>query len=71
MVRGRKIRQKRLDMRGAEVDRMTLVVEEDKSFNPVDVGLFRTDAVMLEPDTGADAVEKTRRLGTVHGAGKR
>ena len=56
----RKVREKRLDFRRAELRRMPLVVEENEAFNPVDVGLFRADAVVLAPDDFVDAVEEPR-----------
>ena len=46
-----------------------LVVKDDKSSNPIDVGLLRTNAVVLEADAFADACEETRRFWGVHREG--
>ena len=53
-------------MGGAELGWMALVVEDDKSSNPVDVRRFRAEAVMLEPDVVADAREESKGLGRIH-----
>ena len=37
---------------------MTLVKMHDEAFNPIDIGLFRANAVMLDANPGADLVEK-------------
>jgi hypothetical protein len=36
-------------------------VEEDEAANPIDVGLLGADAVMLDPQVPADAIEEFRR----------
>ena len=54
----REMRQKRLNLGGPKVTRMTLVKMHDETFNPIDIGLFRANAVMLDANLGADLVEE-------------
>jgi len=42
----------------AHVRRVTLFVEKDEAADPVNVGLLGADAVTLDPQMPADAVEK-------------
>jgi hypothetical protein len=44
----------------AKFTRVALVVKENILFNPMDVGFFRPDTVMLEADDGADLLKKSR-----------
>ena len=37
---------------------MTLVKMRDEAFNPIDIGLFRANAVMLDANPAADLVQK-------------
>ena len=46
------------NLRGPQVTRMTLVKMHDEAFNPIDIGLFRANAVMLDANPGADLVEE-------------
>jgi hypothetical protein len=41
---------------------MALVVEKDKSFDPVDVGFFRPRAIVPHADRVADLVKELRLL---------
>ena len=50
--------QKRFNLGSAHVFRMLLVVEQDESADPVDIGLFGAEAVMLGPDFVADLIEE-------------
>ncbi len=52
------MRQEGLDLGRAERRRMTLAVEQHVASNPVRVRLLGTDAVVLEPDLGANSGEK-------------
>ena len=54
----REMRQKRLNLRGPQVTRVTLVKMHDEAFNPIDIGLFRANTVMLDANPGADLVEE-------------
>jgi hypothetical protein len=52
--------------------RMPLLMEEDKSPNPIEVSLFGADAVVLDAEMPADAIEQAgardeRRWGSDHG----
>src|SRR5207248_2550915 len=47
--------------------RVALVVKDDKSSNPLDIGLFCAKAVMLEANAIADARKETRRLRCIGG----
>src|SRR5438034_1172789 len=50
--------QERGDVGRSHLSRVALVVEEDVSLDPVDVGLLRAAAVVSGPDNIAHAVEK-------------
>jgi len=49
--------EKGFDFRRAHVARMTLVVEENETFDPIDVGFFGADGVVLESDGVSYLVE--------------
>ena len=49
--------QEGLDLRGAHLLGVALVVEEDEAFDPVDVGLFGADGVVLEADGLTNLIE--------------
>jgi len=66
VVRNCEVRQERFDLHGAELQRMSLVVEDDKSFNPVGIRGLGAEAVMSEPNSLANACEETRRWRGVH-----
>jgi hypothetical protein len=53
----REVRQKGLDVRGCHVLGMALVVEDNRPFDPGDVGLLRMPRIMLEADGIAHMVE--------------
>src|SRR5206468_7698961 len=61
------IRQECFDFERAEFRRVALVVKDDKSSNPLDIGLFCAKAVMLEANAIADARKETRRLRCIGG----
>jgi hypothetical protein len=50
--------QKSLDLGSAHVGGMALVMEQDIACDPADVGLLRTDRVVLEADRITDLVEQ-------------
>ena len=52
------MRQKRFNLRGPQVTRMTLVKMHDEAFNPIDIGLFGANTVMLDANLAADLVEE-------------
>ena len=54
----REMRQKRFNLRGPQVTRMTLVKMHDEAFNLIDIGMFRANAVMLDANLGSDLVQK-------------
>jgi hypothetical protein len=54
------VRKKRLDMRSRQIRWMAIAMEPDEAFDPVDVCLLGTKAVVLEPDAVADLVEQPR-----------
>jgi len=39
---------------------MTLAVEKDEPFNPLDIRLLRSDRVVLQPDHSTDLIEQFR-----------
>ena len=41
-------------------------MEMDEAFNPIEAGLLHGGAVMLKPDSVADAVEQARRGRRIH-----
>ena len=41
--------------------RVTLIVEEDETANPIDVSLFSADAVAFDAQVPADAIEEFGR----------
>src|SRR5581483_6629047 len=55
-------RQKRVHFLRSHRRWMPLVVEEDESFDPADVRLFRPPAVVSSADCSANAIEKFRLL---------
>ena len=55
------VRQKRLNFGRAHLPGMPLAVEKDKAPNPVDVALFRANAVVLETNPLPDFVQQLRR----------
>ena len=59
----RKVSQERADLFFAHRVRMAFVVEDDETSNPIDVSLFGADAVMLNAQMPADAVEELGRWG--------
>jgi hypothetical protein len=54
------VRKKRRDMRSRQIRWMAIAMEPDEAFDPVDVCLLGTKAVVLEPDAVADLVEQPR-----------
>ena len=52
------MRQKRLHFDGPQVTRMTIVKMHDEARNPIDIGLFRANTVMLDANPGADLVQE-------------
>jgi hypothetical protein len=52
------MREERLDLRGAHLGRMASPVEDDEAPHPVGVCFLGPDAVVLEADLLAQAVEK-------------
>jgi hypothetical protein len=56
-----KVAEKGGDRFLAHLRRVTLIVKEDKAANPIDVSLFRADAVAFDPKVPADAIEKFSR----------
>jgi hypothetical protein len=44
---------------------MPFVVEQDKAFDPVHIGLFGANAVVFEPDFMADLIEEFRLVGHI------
>ena len=49
--------EKGFDFRRAHLARMTLAVEENETFDPIDVGFFGADGVVLESDGVSYLVE--------------
>ena len=54
--------EKGLDLHRIHVAWMSLMVEEDGAFDPIDVGPFRPLRVMQEPHVGGNPIEQFRRL---------
>jgi hypothetical protein len=54
------IGQKRLDFRTVQIFGMLLVVEEDKTFNPIEISLFGSIGIMLGAKGLADLIEQLR-----------
>ena len=50
--------EKGFDFRAAQVAGVAFVMEEDKAGDPVYVGLFGADGIMLEAERVADLVEE-------------
>ena len=61
----RKVSQRRLDLGGAHVLRVALVVKQDKAARPIDAGAFGADGVMPHPNFTANPVEQARRWGLI------
>ena len=59
--------QECLDLRRPQRRWMTLAMEEDEASNPVAISLLGPDAVMLETDALADAIEQQNRRNRPHG----
>jgi len=56
------VREESVDLRLTHLLGVALVVEEDVTADPPDVGLFGAQAVVAGADGDADAVEELRRL---------
>ena len=54
----RQMRQKRLDLGLAHFSGMALSIKEDETPNPVDISLFRSDAVVSGADHCPDKVKQ-------------
>ena len=73
----RQVSEKRGDLVGAEIARMTAAVEMDEAADPVDVGRLGAYRVVAQPDLVANALQQPgrardgRRCGPVAGAGRR
>jgi hypothetical protein len=50
-----------LDLSGSEPARVHLVMKEDVAARPVDIGLFSSDAVVLDAQSSAHLIEKAGR----------
>ena len=62
----REVRQKGFDFERPQFGGVTLAVKPDEAFNPVEIGLLGTNAVVLDSDFVADAVEQPRTSGGFH-----
>ena len=62
----RKVGQETLDFGGSHLPGVALAVEEDEAANPLDVGILRADAVVLEPDAVSHLIQEAG-LGWQHG----
>jgi hypothetical protein len=54
------MREERFDFRRTHFPRMPTAVEEHEATNPLDIGLLGAQAVVLEANAVADAVEEAR-----------
>lgn len=59
MVLHRQTRQEDADFPFAHLFRMAFCMEEDEAANPIDVGLLRSEAVVLDAQMPADAIEQS------------
>jgi hypothetical protein len=48
-------------MRRRKLARVALFMKPDVSFNPIDIGFFSADGLVLHPDTGAHLVKQPDR----------
>ena len=55
------VREKGLDLGRAHFTRMPLVMEDDKAFDPIGVGMFRAFGVMQQAHFSGDLVEQFGR----------
>lgn len=62
----RQMAEKRLDVLGPQNRRMSLAVKMDVASNPVRVSLLGPDAVVLEPDSVANAYQESRWWRRIH-----
>jgi hypothetical protein len=57
---GGEVRQELLDVGRAEFRRMAIAMKSNEAFDPVDVHFLGANAVVFDPDAGADLVEQPR-----------
>ena len=46
--------------------RVSLAMEMDEAFNPIEVSLLGAEGILLDPNSVADAVEQTRSGRSIH-----
>ena len=70
MALDRKVGKESNDFFFAHVVGVAFLVKENETANPIDVSLFGADAVMLDAQMPADAVEQFGRSGGRSGSGR-
>jgi hypothetical protein len=63
----REVTQERIHLRSTHLPRVAIAVKVDEPANPVNIGLFGTQAVMLDTATLAHLIEQPRTTGRCHG----